>query len=244
MMVLGTCKLCEKENIAMAKCHVIPRALYGKSLKDPLGPAKLITNTPGHYPKKTRIGIYDSGIVCQACEQRFGPWDDYANTLLLRSDPDEVLEKGDQRGAYIYKKPDYKRLKLFFMSMLWRAHHSTQDFFKGVQLKTKLEKKLRALVRMGQPGTRETFAVFLARFDDSMAEAFMHPFHERYEGVGVYRFFFSMHVAYIKVTNQPLPQTFRPMALAPDRDLVILAREFRGSKELAAFRQLMAAQQD
>ncbi len=235
---VSTCKLCLADNVEMAKAHVIPKSLYGDALKDPSGPAKIITNTPGQHPRRTPAGVYDTDIVCRDCEKRFGPWDDYVNKLLMQTAPDELIEHEGELGAYVYYNPIYPLLKLFFISLLWRAHHATHVLFAGVRVGRKFESRLREMILTSNPGRPEEFSVVLARFDDELANGFLHPFHERYDGVGVYRFFSSQHVAYIKVTNRDTAKDFKKIILSPGRHLQLIARDFRSSKELVAMREV------
>ena len=220
--------------MALAKSHIIPKSLYGDGLSQSEGPAQIITDKPGQHPRRTRTGIYDKDIVCHACEARFNPWDNYAYKLLMNTEADDTLSRGNEIGGYVYNEVDYRLLKLFFLSLLWRAHHSRHSLFEGVDVGRKMERQLRELILAGHPGCADDFTVVLARFDDELANGFLHPFHERYDGVGFYRLFFAMHVAYIKVTTRSCPVGFKHFCLAPDRPLFLVAREFRGSKEMQA----------
>ena len=223
----------------MAKAHVIPTSLYGNALKDPTGPAKIVTDKVGTHSRKTLTGIYDLNIVCQPCEARFDQWDNYANHLLMRTKPDEIIERNGVKRAYVYHDIKYDLLKLFFVSLLWRTHHASHDMFSGVDVGRKFEGHLRSMILECDPGHPETFAVVLARFDHELADGFFHPFRERYDGVNVYRISFSQHAAYVKVSSQKTAETFRSIVLSPDQPLTIIARDFESSKELKAMKEMV-----
>jgi hypothetical protein len=223
----------------MAKSHVIPTSLYGNSLNDTLGPAKIVSDVPGKYSRKTLTGIYETNVVCHECEAMFSPWDDYANKLLIRTEPDKIMGPQGELGAYVYQNVNYKLLKLFFVSLLWRAHHATHDMFSAVKVGRKFEKNLRNMITTGIPGAAETFAVVVARFDHDLADGFFHSFHERYDGVGVYRISFSRHAAYVKVSSRDSARFFKPMILSPDQTFRIIARDFQSSNELGVMRELI-----
>ncbi len=117
------CRFCGEER-KLIKAHIIPRSFYRIDPTD-RQPSRLVTNVEGRYTQKIRSGIYDSSLVCEECEHRFGPLDDYANELLLKSwDKFEKIADCGQCIAYRFPKFDYCLLKLFFISVLWRAHAS------------------------------------------------------------------------------------------------------------------------
>lgn len=233
-----SCRLCGKDGVKLVKAHVIPRSMYGDALKDPTGPAKLITNAEGQHDRRSPVGIYDSNIVCTQCETLFSPWDNYAHELFFKKEADEKIVHNGEVLGFRYAAPDYLRLKLFFVSLLWRAHWCSDKFFSGVDIGP-YEKIARKMILNGDPRDPETFAVVLARFHDDQHGGFLHPFRERYDNVSVYRFFFSRHVAYIKVDKQRTAATFRQAVLKPETDLLIFARELSGSNELDVMRKLV-----
>ena len=100
----------------------------------------------------------------------------------MNTEADSILSRGDEIGGYVYKEVDYCLLKLFFLSLLWRAHHSSHDLFSGVNVGRRMERRLRELILAGNPSRADEFAVVLARFDDELSNGFLHPFHERYHG--------------------------------------------------------------
>jgi hypothetical protein len=57
------CKLC-KQDPKPVKAHIIPRRFWEP---DPIEPLRMLTNIKGQHMKRSRIGIYDSTIVCEAC---------------------------------------------------------------------------------------------------------------------------------------------------------------------------------
>lgn len=234
------CKLCGAAGVKLAKAHIIPKSLYGSAIHHPLGPLKLVAQALKKFERKSPNGIYDPDLVCISCEARFSPWDAYANKLLLKTRPTSVREHHGERLAYIYDEFDYSLLKLFFLSLLWRANSTSHDFFSSVKLSRRQETELRTMILNGTPGGSEDFAViFLARFDDSLADGFLNPWHERYDGVGVYRFFFSQHVAYIKATTKPTGKDLKDFVIRPERELVLVARDFRETKEFAAMVEIV-----
>ena len=154
-----TCKLCGG-NKKLVDAHVIPRSFY----KDIVKPTGKIVDAGKHYSKKSLIGIYDPNLVCHDCERRFHPWDTYAVELLL-ADYEEKNYVNDHTGKriiYIFQTIDYAKLKLFFLSVLWRAGRSTHEFFRNLDLGPH-ELVIREMILRNDPGDATTYSVVVKR---------------------------------------------------------------------------------
>jgi hypothetical protein len=128
-----TCKYCGQEK-KLIDAHIIPEAFF-RPLLNEKDPPQLMTNIGGIFPKRVRKGIYDKTILCRECEDNFAPWDDYAQSLLLQRLKDtRALWHGGEIAGLAFPNYDYTKLKLFFISVLWRASVSTQRFYEKIQL--------------------------------------------------------------------------------------------------------------
>lgn len=228
-MSTGTCKLCGT-HAKLIEAHIIPKSLYGE-LRDKNGyVSKVVSNTPGTYPKRIQNGIYDQSIVCASCEAIFSPWDDYANRFFSRKDGIPIEYSGKVIG-YEYYDYDYVMLKLFFMSMLWRAHASTQPFFQRVNLGPH-EDDIKRKIFGCDPGTPDDYSVVLAKFDHELGAAFQDPYLGKLAGINNYRFYFPMYFATIKVDRRIFPLELKEIMLKPDKPCRVIVREFAKSKEM------------
>jgi hypothetical protein len=199
------------------------------------------TDKAGAYPKRSPIGAYDRQLVCSFCEARFSPWDDYANRLLLAPYQEEsYLIINGERLAYRFEFVDYDKLKMFCISLLWRASVSKHEFFSGVRLGP-FQEITREMIMGSAPGDPETFSVVLSRFEHPTAVVMLNPDLAKFDGVNFYRFYLSGYVLLIKVDKREIPDAFRGLELAPDRPLIVLLRDFRGSKELPVLKKLASA---
>lgn len=178
------------------------------------------------------MGIYDETIVTAEGEQLFGPWDDYAAKLLLQQFGEfKPIQKNDEMLAWHLPGIDYSALKLFALSVLWRAHASSQLPFQKVNLGVH-EPIIRGMLLEGNPGGEEEYSVCIARWvDQEFGPVFMDPFLEKYGGVNFYRFYCGRYVLYVKVDKQKTCAAFSNMQLAPGRDLFLIPRELKTSKE-------------
>ncbi|MFH1995258.1 MAG: hypothetical protein ABIJ24_06155 [Nitrospinota bacterium] len=231
------CKLTGIEGLGV-KAHVIPKSFYliDKTASPSL---RILSNVPGEYPKKAPVGVYDKTIVTAEGEHIFQEFDDYACHLLIHEFPNaEPLNDGEETAAYFYKSFDYAKLKLFFMSMLWRSAASSHSMFKKVNLGSHQE-VLRQAILSHNPGETDFFGVVLAIFDDPSKWAkIMDPFPERIDGIRYYRFYLANIVAYIKVDSQRAKYPFDVTQMRPDAPLCLIQRDFWGSREAIIMKRL------
>jgi hypothetical protein len=171
-------------------------------------------------------------MVTKDGEARFGPWDDYASRVLLqRFDEFTPIRHNGETLAWYLPDVDYAALKLFALSVLWRAHASTQPAFRKVKLGAH-EPTIRDLLLREDPAAEEQYSVCIVRWiDDQFGPVFMDPFREKYEGVNYYRIYCGRYVLYVKVDNRKTGASFKEMQLAPGRNLYVIARMLRHSKE-------------
>lgn len=232
------CKLTGLEG-KPAKAHIIPESFYliDKEAKQPL---KLVTNTAGTYPKRSWTGVYDETIVTQEGEKRFLDWDDYAYKLLVEQiNTARPLEYKNTVMAYVYDSFDYDKLKLFFLSVLWRAGVSSHAVFKRVRLGPHTEILIKAICEC-RPGNSEFYSTVLAFFNDDQTWAkIMDPFPERFDEIKFYRFYLGNIVAYIKVDKQLARSPLRQIQLTPNQPLILITREFWGSQENAVMKKIL-----
>jgi hypothetical protein len=212
--------------------HSIPRAFFGAD-----GDSKLISNTEGQYPRRMPIGVYDR-IVCDDCEKRFGPYDNYAAKTLVHNFNRYIrVPHNGQSAAVVVPKPDYHRLKLFAISLLWRAAVSSHVFYRKVKIGP-FEKRAREMILADDPGDADDFATWWSTFDIPDSPGIMDPFKEKWGGVTAYRFYLGRVLAYIKVDQRPMPKAFVPIALIPGKDLIMVIRDFSESPDVSAMRVL------
>jgi len=225
-----TCKLTGQIGPPV-KAHVIPKAFY-ECPPQSEGSYKLISNISNTFPKKVPIGIYDNTIVTKEGESLFGLWDDYASRVLLQRFNEFLpIRRGYEIEAWSLPNVDYAALKLFALSVLWRAHASSQSAFQRVKLGAH-ESIIRALLLRGDPASEEEYSVLIARWiDEQYGPVFMDPFREKYEGVNYYRVYCGRYVLYIKVDKQRTGPTFKDKQLSPGRDLCVMARVLQTNKE-------------
>ena len=151
------CTFCLRDKKKLVKAHVIPRCFYEKMRISRNEPFQALTNTAGRYPTKSRIGIYDPQILCDDCEKMFQKYDDYACRLLLSdfTESNFVLDPSGNKIGYWLNGIDYQKLKLFFLSVLWRASVSKREEFKRVRIGS-FEAEIREMIKNSDPDRKST----------------------------------------------------------------------------------------
>lgn len=230
------CRLCLQDK-KLIKAHIIPEGFFRPLRSGKLAP-EMHTNSPGKFPKRTPVGIYDSTILCKECDQKMAPWYEYAQELLLRRFSDAPgLYLNRQRVAWRIESFDYRQLKLFFVSVLWRASVSEQPFYKRISVGP-FEDRLRTMILTGDPGGSQDFAVMLGRFGDLQYTGMLDPHPEKFDGVSFCRFYMTGFVALVKVDQRPTPDVFSDFRIQENAPLIIIVRSLSHSTDGLVMRKI------
>jgi hypothetical protein len=230
------CKLCGKEK-KLVRAHVIPKSLWKPLFHDEQTP-QTNSATPIFNEKKPSVGVYDTGILCAQCESIFSPWDDYAQKLLLSKPTEEqYIIKNGQKIAYVEIVIDYAKLKLFFISLLWKAAVSNHYFFSRVNIGS-FEPQLRRMILKGDPGEPDTFAVLIAKYEERVGPIVLNPQAEKWGEINYYRFYVAGYMVYIKVDRRPTPNVMGGLVLNPEKPLIVSLRTLRTSKDFKVIQDI------
>jgi len=234
------CRFCH-ERRGLIEAHIIPEGFW-RPFRDGDEVPRLLSSD--EYPKRIPTGVYDRTILCTSCEQRFGPWDQYAQQVLQ----DELRNARAQRVGpvvvgYEVDQWDYDRLKLFFISLFWRAAVSTQPFFRRIS-PGRFADRARLMLTTGDPGSPDDFAVVLAKSATRYGRAIMDPFVGPIDDITYATFFLGFYVAYIKLDKRPSIAPLRTLQLAPGRPLKVIARNFGEGRELPVLQRLLEKPQN
>ena len=152
--------------------------------------------------------------------------------------------EGTNLVAYEVDKYRYEPLKLFFVSVVWRAAVSVQAFFDRVKI-GRYEQAAKALLMTGHAGTPEEFSVTLCKLTGPLNQMFLDPHLQRIDGVNFCQIYLGGYVAYIKLDKRPTPSPFNQLILRPASMLKIVARDMRESKhEMRAVGKIMQSPQN
>lgn len=149
------CAFCLEEN-KLCESHIIPKWLVRERDKGS-GFFQITEGNP--FRRNLREG-WKEKLLCLKCEKRFGIYDDYS-AKFFKNSSSWIL--GKQYGFKIWsvKDFDYKKLKLFFMSLLWRAAVATISPFDSINLDDNELKKLKQMLENENPGLAEDFTTII-----------------------------------------------------------------------------------
>ena len=194
-------------------------------------PTRLATNAKGKYNRKIPIGIYDKSILCEKCERTFSDWENYGYNLFVRNW--EKFNRKHHNGkieVYELKNFDYVKLKLFILSILWKASVSSHDMFSWVNLGPHAA-LLRTMILEKDPGNNDDFGVMFQAFDKTKI-GILNPTRSRLCNLNFYKVYLSHIIAWIKVDSQPFPDSENPLILQRERPLIIGNKSFTNSQEI------------
>jgi hypothetical protein len=236
---MPVCRFCGEDK-RLIKAHIIPAAFF-RRLRDGQDPPRLLTSKEGEYPKRMPIGIYDPDILCNDCEMQFGDWDGYAQELLGEELKDSSPMAVDGKiVAHEIREYNYRLLKLFFISLLWRASVSGHPFYSRISV-GHYEQLAKSLIEVRDPGYEDDFSVLIAKFDHPIGDTILDPHRDRYDGVNYCRFYLGSYVAYIKTDKKKNPESFSRLIMKPDQQLYIIGRDMLRSKELPSILKIATA---
>lgn len=207
---------------------------------------RLLSTAPDEYPKRRPIGIYDKTILCGDCENLFQTVDDYAPSFFLseHEELNPIVDPSGKKVAYQIDNVDNEKIKLFILSVLWRASVSSETFFAHINLGP-YEPNLRDRVQRGDTGDDSDFPLVLSRFNDSTSERILNvPHSRRIDGVRFYTLYLASYVAEIKVDKQPLPEFLRQTALKKVGPIWIFYADFASSNALEIAKTVVKSQVD
>lgn len=221
------CKLCLQEKQKLVKkSHIIPRQFFLASSDDIAKGFGNVSNGDKAcriYSKESKSqqvqnGIHVSNILCDDCEQKIGRFDKEVQDKLLKR---QYIKKS--KNFWTIEKIDYKKFRLFFVSLLWRSQICNHYFFEKVKLTKDLEEKLRNMIIREDPGNDSDFSVVICRYREKELNYF--SVEKRPKDFELYRFRVGLYDFMISTDYQDFP--YRLTANSP-----LLIPILNGTKQL------------
>lgn len=172
-------------------------------------------------------------LLCHDCEQRFGVHERKVRDFLYgnAAPPLKKLTLGRMGPSLPAGSPreileireveiDYRELKLFQMSLLWRAGVAEGKFFRYLNLGQKHEKILRQFLANDDPGWEEDYPcmMFDLRFKGLDSEGFwQEPIscHDEDKGQMLYKIIIGGYAFMYSVSSHPASQQFHTCCAKP-----------------------------
>ena len=163
-----SCHLCLKKIPLIKKSHILSNFLYS-SLRDTDNAMISFKNSNLSQPTTIYTGVFEEGLLCSNCDNKvIGRYELYASQVIRAQSGMSGINITffkDNTGVEKYAKLegiDYKKFKLFLLSIIWRSSISKRDFFKKIKLDPGDEEKLRKMIIEEDPGKPDDFPCVIA----------------------------------------------------------------------------------
>jgi hypothetical protein len=246
---IGVCKL-TGESGKFVKSHLIPRALTlpragGVGFAE-IGERK--------RPAKRFDSWYDTKLVTQAGEDILTAYDTYAVRELRRlkliwqswgpmkrlSSPDFEEFSGSPHGIRIVQFSYPAKMRLFFLSLLWRAAASDREEFAEIFLSASQTRRLRRAVREEQTDLPDDFFPIILNqistrgFPHNQSALAMQKVVRlgkgRSKSLKMFRFYFDGLVSHIHYDlDEETIEGLQPMMVGPNASTVLSTVTWEGS---------------
>jgi len=145
---VGVCKLTLKEGV-FVKSHILPKSLTRPSFQGSQFLEGMIINGKKKFTKR-RDSWYDKSLVTRCGEDILADLDSFGikelrdKGLVWSSKEVRGLPRKAHEIKVEFNQPE--RLRLYFLSLLWRAAATSLNAFSGVKLKASEVEKLRRIL--------------------------------------------------------------------------------------------------
>ena len=175
-----------------------------------------------------RVEIFHKGLreplLCKDCEQQFGRYENYARGIFYGG-----TRKGVSRikNSILISELDYKRLKLFFMSILWRFGITSLEYYKGATLGPH-EENLRKILYVEDPCDYRTYPCLVTAVvveGKHLSDLIVPPALARIDQHWIWSLVVGGFLLTFYVSSHLPPSLFYPAFLKPDGTMIIQIKE-------------------
>jgi hypothetical protein len=146
----GQCRLCHTYT-NLCKSHIIPEFFF-KPMYDLDHEYYIMTNDLEKPTQTNDIGIREY-LLCSKCEAFLNRYENYVSKLFFGGCR---FQSSATQKEYTLSGVDYAKLKLCFLSILWRMSVAVHPFFKAVHLGPHGE-VVRQMILNGDPGASNKY---------------------------------------------------------------------------------------
>ncbi len=232
---IASCSFCTKQR-QLCKSHIQPRWLYRERGTN----FKLIASD-AIFEKSSPIGPYEH-LLCLECEGLMGKFDDYSALFFKGSRWWPRDERTNWRAIYQY---DYTPLKLFMLSMLWRAGVAKTDYFANVVLSEEVMNDLHSRIEKRDPGTEQDYTVMIQMREPhgGLERVGWSPLiTKRSDKLEWCRFDLNEFSCDIKISREPT--TFEPRVLLTDKPPLLVVTGPTYNERLMQFKEQSLARKE
>lgn len=217
------CALC-RTNSDLKNSHIIPEFFF-KPLYDSIHRFHVLPSDPAKREKHEQKGFREF-LLCGTCEIKLGRWEDYAKRAFVDA---EGVQITTVKNRIIFRDLDYRRFKLFQISLLWRMGVSGLSFFEDVDLGPHGEKLRTALLNEDPLEPNEYPCILTAVKIDGRhyPDLMLPPSLIKWEGHHIYRVLINSICFMFFVGTHPPPAAINFVVLNKGNEMAITIEEVR-----------------
>lgn len=228
------CALCLKDK-PLRNSHIYPEWIYSP-LYDDKHRLEVLSVVPEGKNEYEQKGMRQR-LLCDECEQKLSVWEGYARNIFVA--PIQPLEAVHHDGMIEVRGLDYVKMKLFELSIIWRAGVSTLPFFAKCQLGASHSEALRRQLDESEPGHPDRYGVLMfglkvGRSKDTF-QVITEPRPVRSYGVRAYNLTFGGFLWLFHVSSSDPPAPLRQGFLQANGTRVVAVRDAYEMRNMQAF---------
>jgi hypothetical protein len=170
-MKTGICKLCGNQRDLIGKSHIIPNFMYTDILDDQHRMLLQPLKEDRQSARYLQTGFFEKNMLCEHCDnviigtlERYAAGVLYGNPIKDKPIVKKAMSSDGMRFLTL-EKIDYTKLKLFVLSVLWRAHISKNKFVSKIDIAAN-EEEIRDKLLSGNAGSEDDFMISLLAIKD------------------------------------------------------------------------------
>lgn len=236
------CLLCLQDK-KLIKAHILPEWCFRFLYPDPknIDSQLVLVSQQKDYAVRRPTGVYDDSILCQECDNKQGKLDDYAKQVFIDR---QVLSPPQPSEAYLIENIKGLEVKLFFVSVLWRASISTRDEFLKIDIGDDYKDLFREALFKNSP-PRE-IDIIVGKFDSEkipiLADRHMRvPYRCLLKGLNFWIIYLPRGFkVWVKVDKQKLEEPLTKMVVSDKLNHILISKlgSFECSREFVAMLQM------
>lgn len=229
-----TCALCLQDK-PLRNSHILPEWIY-EPLYDDKHRLEVLSIIPDGRNQFQQKGMRET-LLCDDCEQQLSVWEGYARSIFRQ--PKTALQVERDGSMLRIGGLDYTKLKLFELSILWRAGVSRLQFFENVQLGARHQEQLRRQIALSDPGHPDRYGASMYGLKlgerAETLQVISQPKSARVMGIRGYSFTFAGFMWLFHVSSNDPPIPIRQTFLQPDGSRLICVKNALEMRNIGSF---------
>lgn len=222
------CKLCLQEK-KLCQSHIIPEFLFKPTYDEKHRANQLIIEP---YGKLFIQKGFREELLCETCEREFCKLEKYFSQEWKEKIPEVIEEK-----VFFIENLDYKKFKLFHLSILWRASVSKRKEFEFVSLGHH-EEKIRKMLLDKDAGSENRYCFFakvLVFKNQVVQDLILQPIMSRLEAQRAFVFIFGGCVWHYLISSHPTPKKYMDICFSKKGSIPLAKEEMNNSNYIRDF---------